>query len=111
MGSSSSGGEDRSTTRAIPEGLLCSSIGEQVRREDTSTEDPGGDGVSDGADGGVLASLAAGLPSGEGECSRIMPLLPSIVGKQRIRKGNPKRGRDEEKECELVPSEERRRYL
>jgi hypothetical protein len=40
-----------------------------------------------------------------------MPLLPSIVGKQRMREGNPKRGRDEEKEYEMVPSGERRRYL
>jgi hypothetical protein len=30
-----------------------------------------------------------------------MPLLPSIVGKQGMREGNPKR-RDEEKEYEMV---------
>jgi hypothetical protein len=66
MGSSSSEGEDRSTTGAIPEGPPCSSTGERGRREDTSVEDPGGDGVPYGAGGGVLASLTAGLPSTEG---------------------------------------------
>jgi hypothetical protein len=47
----------------------------------------------------------------EGECSHLMPLLPSIVGKQRIREENPKQERDKEKECEMVPSGKRRRYL
>jgi hypothetical protein len=41
----------------------------------------------------------------------LMLLLPSIVGKQRTREGNPRRGRDEEKECEMVHSGKRRRYL
>jgi hypothetical protein len=42
-------------------------------------------------------SLAARLPSTEGEHSCLMPLLPSIGEKQRTREGNPKRGKDEEK--------------
>jgi hypothetical protein len=107
VGSSSSEGEDRSTTRAFMVGPPCSNTSERGSREDTSVGDPGGDGVPDGADGGVLASLATGLPSAEGECSRLMPLLPSMVRKQRTREGNPK----QEKECEMVPSGERRRYL
>jgi hypothetical protein len=40
-----------------------------------------------------------------------MPLLSSIVEKQRTREGNPKQERDEEKECEIIPSGERMRYL
>jgi hypothetical protein len=40
-----------------------------------------------------------------------MPLLSSIVGKQRTRERNPKKEEDEEKECEMVLSRERRRYL
>jgi hypothetical protein len=107
----SSEDEDRSITGAVPEGPPCSSTGERGRREDTSIGNPEGGGVLDCASGGVLASLVVGLPSMEGEHSRLMPLLPSIVGKQRMREGNPKRGRDEEKECEMVPSGERRRYL
>jgi hypothetical protein len=55
--------------------------------------------------------LVAGLPSVEGERSCLMSLLPSIVGKQRTREGNPKQERDEEKECEMVLNGERMRYL
>jgi hypothetical protein len=47
----------------------------------------------------------------EGERSRLMPLLPSIVGKQRAREGNLKQERDEEKECGMVLSGKRMRYL
>jgi hypothetical protein len=68
-------------TRAFSEGPPCSSTGERGWREETSVGDPGGDGVLDGADGGVLTSLAAGHPSAENERSRLMPLLPSIVEK------------------------------
>jgi hypothetical protein len=35
-----------------------------------------------------------------------MPLLSSIVGKQRTRERKPKQEKDEEKECEMVPSGE-----
>jgi hypothetical protein len=73
--------------------------------------DPGGDGVPDGVGGGVLASLATGLPSAEGEHSHLMLLLPSIVGKKRAKEGNPKREVDEPEECEMVLTGERRRYL
>jgi hypothetical protein len=65
-------------------------IGEQGRREEISDGDPGGDGDPDGTGGGVLASLGNGLPSGEGECSRLMPLWSSIDGEQRAREENPK---------------------
>jgi hypothetical protein len=47
--------------------------------------DPEGDGDPDGASGGVLAVLAVGLLSAEGECSRLIPLLSSIVEKHRAR--------------------------
>jgi hypothetical protein len=67
----------------------CSNTGEQGRREETSEGDPGG-GDPDGTGGGVLASLGRGLPPTEGERSRLMPLLSSIVGKQGVRERNPK---------------------
>jgi hypothetical protein len=103
--------EDKSITGAFPEGPPCSNTGGRGQQEDTSAGDPGGDGVPDSADEGVLASLVVGLPSVEGERSRVMPLLPSIIEKQRTREGNPKQERDEEKEYDMVPSGERRRYL
>jgi hypothetical protein len=40
-----------------------------------------------------------------------MPLLSSIVGKERTRERNPKQEEDEDKECEMVPSGEQMRYL
>jgi hypothetical protein len=64
----------------IPEALPCSNIGEQGRRDETSDGDLGGGGDPDGVDGGVLTSLGRGLPSVEGEHSRLMPLLSSIGG-------------------------------
>jgi hypothetical protein len=106
MGSSSSEGEYRSTAEAFLEGPPYLNTGERGRWEDTSAGDPGGDGVSDDAGGGLMASLAARLPSAEGECSRLMHLLPSIVEKRRTREENPKQKRDEEKECEMVSSGE-----
>jgi hypothetical protein len=48
--------------------------------DETSDRDPGGGGDPDGASGGVLASSGRGLPSAEGECSRLRPLLSSIGG-------------------------------
>jgi hypothetical protein len=86
--SSSSEDEDSSITRMFLE-PPCSNTGEQGRREETSERDPGG-GDPDGTGGGVLASLGRGLPSTEGERSRLMPLLSSIVGKQGVRERNPK---------------------
>jgi hypothetical protein len=79
--SSSSKDEDRSITGAFSEGPPCSNTGERGRCETTSDRDPGGDGDPDRADRGVLESLGAGLPSVEGERSRLMSLLSSIVGK------------------------------
>jgi hypothetical protein len=64
----------------------CSNTDERGLREDTSAGDPRGDGVSDGVGGGVLALLAAGFPSMEGERSRLMSILSSIVGKRRTKK-------------------------
>jgi hypothetical protein len=65
----------------IVDGTPCSNTGERGRREDTSDGDPDGGGDLDGTDGGVLVSLGVGLPFAEGECSRLRPLLSSIVGK------------------------------
>jgi hypothetical protein len=45
-----------------------------------SDSDPGGGGDPDGISEGVLASLGEGLPSVEGECERLVPLLYSIGG-------------------------------
>jgi hypothetical protein len=56
-------------------------------------------------------SLGGELSSVEGERSHLRPLLSSIVGKQRARERNHKQKEDEEKECEMVPSGERMRYL
>jgi hypothetical protein len=53
--------------------------GEQGRCEEIS-EDPGGGGDLDGADGGVLASLGEELPSAKGERECLVPLLSSIGG-------------------------------
>jgi hypothetical protein len=35
-----------------------------------------------------------------------MPLLSSIVGKQRARERNPKQEENEEKECDMLPNGE-----
>jgi hypothetical protein len=64
----------------FPEALPCSNTGEQGRRDETSDEDSDGGGDPDGAGGRVLASSDRGLPSAEGEHSRLMPLLSSIGG-------------------------------
>jgi hypothetical protein len=48
-----------------------------------------------------LASLGEGFPSGEGERKRLVPLLSSIVEKQRTGERNPKRSKEE---CEMVIS-------
>jgi hypothetical protein len=64
-------------------------MSEQGRREEISDGDHGGDGDPDGASGVVLPSLGEGLPSGEGERSRLMPLWSSIDGEQRAREGEP----------------------
>jgi hypothetical protein len=94
----SSSSEDISTTRALSEGPPCSNIGEQWRREETSDGDPGGGGNPEGAGNGVETLLDNGLPSIEGErgrpfiegeCGRLVPLLSSIVLKQRKRKVKP----------------------
>jgi hypothetical protein len=67
----------------------CSNTGEQGQREEISNEDSGGGGDPDDTDGGVLVSLGEGLPSGEGESSRLMLLWSSIDGEQRAREGEP----------------------
>jgi hypothetical protein len=66
-------------------GPLYSNTGEQGQREETSKGDLGGGGDPYGTGGGVLVLLGGGLPSTEGECSRLRHLLSSIVGKQRAR--------------------------
>jgi hypothetical protein len=72
--------EEGSITGVVPEALLCSNAGEQGRCDETSDGDPGGAGDPDGAGGGVLVLSDRGLPSAEGEGSRLMPLLSSIGG-------------------------------
>jgi hypothetical protein len=64
----------------FPEALPCSNIGEQGWRGETTDGDPSGGGDPDGVGGGVSASSGKGLPSTEGERSRLMPLLSSIGG-------------------------------
>jgi hypothetical protein len=77
---SSSEDEERSIIGVFSEVLPCSNTGEQGRHDETSDRDPGGGRDPDGASDGVLASLGRGLPSAEGERSRLMPLLSSIGG-------------------------------
>jgi hypothetical protein len=72
--------KERSIIRAFLKELPYSNTGEQGRCEEISNRDPGGGGDTDGTGGGVLASLGEGLPSGEGEQSRLMPLWSSIDG-------------------------------
>jgi hypothetical protein len=60
--------------------LPCSNTGEQGRCDETTDGDPGGGGDPDDAGGGVSAASGKGLPSTEGERSRLMPLLFSNSG-------------------------------
>jgi hypothetical protein len=57
------------------------------RRREISDRDPDGGRDPDGAGGGVLASMGVGFPSGEGECSRLLPLWSSIAGEHWAREG------------------------
>jgi hypothetical protein len=86
---SSSEDKERSIIGAFPEEPSCSNTGEQGWCEEISDGDPGGGGDPDGADGGAFASLGEGLPSREGERSRLMPLWSSIDGEKRAREGEP----------------------
>jgi hypothetical protein len=63
------------------EGPSCSNTSEKGWREETFEGDPGSGGDPDGVGSGVLVSLGGGLPSTEGEHSRLRPLLSSIVEK------------------------------
>jgi hypothetical protein len=72
--------EEGSITGVIPETLPCSNIGEQRQRDEISDGDPDGDKDPDGVGGGVLVSSGRGLPSVEGERSRLTSLLSSIGG-------------------------------
>jgi hypothetical protein len=80
MRHSSSEDEDRSTTRTFSEGPPCSNIGENGRCEQISNGDPGGGGDQDGTGGGDEPPLSEEEPSLEGERTRLVPLLSSIVG-------------------------------
>jgi hypothetical protein len=73
--------EEGSSIGVFLEALPCSNTSEQGQRDKTI------DGEPDGAGGGVLASSGKGLPSMEGECSHLMPLLSSIGGWQTTREG------------------------
>jgi hypothetical protein len=72
--------EEGSSIGVFPEALPCSNTNELGRRDETTDRDPGGGGEPDGTGGGVSASSSKGLPSMEGEHSRLMPLLSSIGG-------------------------------
>jgi hypothetical protein len=72
--------EEGSIIGVFPEALPCSNTDEQRQRDEISDGDSGGGGDPDGTGGGVLASSDRGLPSAEGERSRLMPLLSSIGG-------------------------------
>jgi hypothetical protein len=48
--------------------------------DEATDGDPGGDGDSDGAGGGVSTSSDKGLPPAKEERSRLVPLLSSIGG-------------------------------
>jgi hypothetical protein len=106
---SSSEDKERLIIGTFLEGPPCSNTGEQGRHDKISDGNPGGGGDPDGAGGGVLASLDEGLPSVEGERSRLMPLLSSIGGLQRASERNPKMNKREE--CDMVISARRRWYL
>jgi hypothetical protein len=71
--------EEGPLTGVVPKALPCLNTGEQRQHDETSDRDPGGSGDPDGTSG-VFASLSRGLPSTEGERSRLMPLLSSISG-------------------------------
>jgi hypothetical protein len=72
--------EEGSIISVFLEALPCSNTDEQGRRDETSDGDPDGGGDPDGVGDGVLTSLGRGLPSVEGERSRLMPLLSFIGG-------------------------------
>jgi hypothetical protein len=72
--------EEESLTGVVPEALPCSNTSEQQWCDETFNGDPGGGGDPDGASGEFFASSGRGLPSAEGERSRLMPLLSSIGG-------------------------------
>jgi hypothetical protein len=55
----------------------------------TSDGDSGGGGEPEDAGGGVEALLNDGVPSLERECGCLVPVLSSIVLKQRKRKVKP----------------------
>jgi hypothetical protein len=64
----------------FPEALPCSNTSEQGWHDGATDGDSGGSGDPDGAGGGVSASPGKGLPSAEGERSRLVPILSSIGG-------------------------------
>jgi hypothetical protein len=72
--------EEGSSIGIFPGVLPCSNTSEHGRRNETTDGDPGGGGDSDGTGGGVSTSLVKGLPTAEGERSRLVPLLSSIGG-------------------------------
>jgi hypothetical protein len=72
--------EEGSIIGVFSEALPCSNTGEQGWCDETTYGDPGGSGDPDGVGGGVSTSSGKGLPSAEGERSRLMPLLSSIGG-------------------------------
>jgi hypothetical protein len=72
-------GEEGPLTGVALEALPCSNTKEQRRRDEISNGDPGGGGDPDGI-GDSLCIVRRGLPSAEGERSRLAPFLFSIGG-------------------------------
>jgi hypothetical protein len=103
-----SSSEERSTTGTFSEGLPYSKPGEWRQSEEISNGDPSGGGDPDGADSEVEALLGDEDPSLEGGWGRLVPLLSSIMVKRRRKEKNPKQ---KVKECEMVISARRRRYI
>jgi hypothetical protein len=66
--------------QSLPGGPPYSNTDEQGWHEEISDRDPGAGGDLDDTGGGVLVSLGEGLPSVEGECELLVPLLSSIDG-------------------------------
>jgi hypothetical protein len=77
--------EEGSSIGIFLEALPCSNTSEQGPRDEATDGDPSGGGDPDGAGGGVSMSPSNGLPSMEGERSRLVPLLFSIGGYQTTR--------------------------
>jgi hypothetical protein len=94
---------------SLPGGTPCSNTGERGWRKETSGGDPSSGGDPEWAASTVGVLLSGGLPSAEGQRACLAPLLSSIDCNWGARKVNAKR--KGKRECEMVISARRRRYL